>query len=213
MNAGPSLVAQGYDKASYSGLTDNSFMNNWLVLGPVNFATGGTTPDETQQRAAFDKDELTSVSLKGGKLPPGVKIGTKEYAFKPVSSQDGIIDFISVFGNVDYANAYALAEIKLEAPQKVVMGVGSDDDIKIFLNGTLVHSNWIARSTTPDDDMVILDLKKGSNQILVRVQNIAGGWSFAMRKIGPDIMNDHLVQASGRGDLDEVKRGLNMAPM
>ncbi len=136
MTAGPSLVAQGYDKASYSGLTENSFMNNWLVLGPVNFATGGTTPDETQQRAAFDKDELTSVSLKGGKLPSGVKIGAKEYAFKPVSSQSGIVDFISVFGNVDYANAYALAEIKLEAPQKVVMGVGSDDDIKIFLNGT-----------------------------------------------------------------------------
>jgi hypothetical protein len=45
---------------------------------------------------------------------------------------------------------------------KVLMGVGSDDDIKIFLNGTLVHSNWIARATTPDDDIVALDLKKAA---------------------------------------------------
>ncbi len=210
LNASTELDAQGYGKASYTVLTENSFMNNWLVLGPVKFGTAGTTPDEAQQRAAFDKDELTGVPFKGGKLPASVKIGSTEYAFKPVSTTNGIIDFVSVFGNVYYANAYALAEIKLEAPQKMVMGVGSDDDIKIFVNGTLVHKNWIARATTPDDDLVILDLKKGSNQILVIVQNIEGGWSFAMRRIGPGIVNDHLVQASGRGDLDEVKKSIEM---
>jgi CubicO group peptidase (beta-lactamase class C family) len=208
MNASPVLNGQSYENASYSDLTDNRFLNNWLVLGPVKFSPEGTTPDNAQQRAAFDKDELASVPLKGGKFPATIKIGTLEYSFKPVSSPDGIIDFTTVFGNVDYANAYALAEIKLEQPQKVVMGVGSDDGIKIFVNGSLVHSNWIARGIAPDDDIVVLDLKKGSNQILVRVQNIAGGWSFAMRKIGADILNEHLVQSSGRGDLDEVKKAL-----
>jgi CubicO group peptidase (beta-lactamase class C family) len=205
MNAGPVLNAQGYEKASYSVPADNIFMNNWMVLGPVKFGNTGTTPDESQQKAAFDKNELTSVPVKGGKLPASVKIGNTEYLFKPVSSQDGIIDFAKVFGNVDYAIAFALAEIKLETPMKVLMGVGSDDDIKIFVNGTLVHRNWIARATTPDDDMVVLDLKKGSNQILVEVQNIAGDWSFAMRKIGRDYINDHLVQSAGRGNLDDVK--------
>ncbi len=184
MNAGSVLNAQTYQKASYSALADNSFMNDWLVLGPVKFGTGGTTPDESQQRAAFDKNLLTSVPLKGGKLPARVKIGETEYSFKPVSSQDGIINFNAVLGTTDYAIAFALAEIKLEAPMKVLMGVGSDDDIKIFLNGTLVHSNWIARANTPDDDMVVLDLKKGSNQVIVEVQNITLDWSFAMRKIG-----------------------------
>ncbi len=205
MNAGSVLHAQTYGKASYSALADDIFMNNWLVLGPVKFGNSGTTPDESQQKAAFEKNELTSVPVKGGKLPASVKIGNTEYSFKTVSSQDGIIDFATVFGNVDYAIGYALAEIKLEAPMKVLMGVGSDDDIKIFVNGTLVHSNWIARATTPDDDMVALDLKKGSNQVLVEVQNIAGDWSFAMRKIGSNFINDHLVQAAGRGNLDDVK--------
>ena len=205
MNAGSVLHAQTYGKASYSALADDVFMNNWLALGPVKFGNSGTTPDESQQKAAFEKNELTSVPVKGGKLPASVKIGNTEYSFKPVSSQDGIIDFATVLGNVDYAIGYALAEIKLEAPMKVLMGVGSDDDIKIFVNGTLVHSNWIARATTPDDDMVALDLKKGSNQVLVEVQNIAGDWSFAMRKIGSNFINDHLVQSAGRGNLDDVK--------
>jgi CubicO group peptidase (beta-lactamase class C family) len=205
MTAGHATYAQTYQKASYTVLADNSFMKDWLVLGPLKFGNGGTTPDESRQKAAFDKNELTSIPLKGGKLPASVKIGGMEYSFKPVRSQDGIIDFNALLGNTDYAIAYALAEIKLEAPMKAIMGVGSDDDIKIFLNGTLVHSNWIARALTPDDDIVVFDLKKGSNQILVEVQNITSGWSFAMRKIGSDVVNDHLVQSAGRGNLDDVK--------
>lgn len=175
MNAPFALNGQTYEKASYSALTDNSFLNNWLVLGPVKFDSSVASPDEIQQKAAFDKDELTSVPLKGGKLPASVKIGNLQYSLKAVSSPNGIIDFINVLGNEDYSTAFALAEIKLEAPMKVLMGVGSDDDIKIFVNGTLVLSNWIARATIPDDDLVILDLKKGSNQVLVKVQNITGG--------------------------------------
>jgi CubicO group peptidase (beta-lactamase class C family) len=205
MGTGWLLHAQSYEKASYPGLTENSFMNNWLVLGPVKFTGSGTSPDESGQRAAFDKDELTAVTLKSGKLPATLKIGNTDYSFKPASSQDGIIDFIKIFGDGDYSIAYALAEIVTEAPMKVIMGVGSDDDIKIFLNGTLVHSNWIARATTPDDDIITFDLKKGSNQVLVKVQNITGGWSFAMRKVGSAVINDHLVQSAGRGNLDDVK--------
>ncbi len=205
MNAGMVLQAQTYGKASYTVLADDSFMNNWLVLGPVYFGTSGTTPDESQQKAAFDKNELTTVPLKGGKLPASVKIANKEYSFKPVSSPDGIIDFAAVLGNADYAIAYAIAEINLEAPMKVLMGVGSDDDIKIFVNGIMAHSNWIARATVPDDDMVMLDLKKGSNQVIVEVQNIASGWSFAMRKVGMNTLGDHLVKSAGMGNLDDVK--------
>jgi hypothetical protein len=184
LNSGWNLHAQTYQKASYSVLTDNSFMIDWLVLGPVKITSGSTIPDESQQRAAFDKNLLVSVPIKGGKLPSRVKIGDMEYAFKPVSFPDGIINFGTALGNTEYAIAFAMAEIRLEAPMKVLMGVGSDDDIKIFLNGVLVHSNWIARGNTPDDDIVALDLKKGSNQLLVEVQNIQGDWSFAMRKIG-----------------------------
>jgi CubicO group peptidase (beta-lactamase class C family) len=195
----------GYAEASYTGLSDNDFMKNWLVLGPVKIDTGVVNPDDNKQKEAFDKDMLTSVIVQPKKVLSKIKIGDTSYSWKPAKCENGIVDFVNLFGQFNYAMAYALAEIKMDAPAKILVGLGSDDGIKLFVNGTLVHSNWIPRATTPDDDMVTLDLIKGSNQILVKVQNIESGWSFTMRKLGKDIPSKLLIESSGKGNLDNVK--------
>jgi CubicO group peptidase (beta-lactamase class C family) len=199
------IPATGYAEASYSNLTDNAFMKNWWIIGPVKIKGIGTNPEDQKQKEYFDKDELTSVTVNPKKELAPIKIGDTTLAWKSVKCKDSIIDFIKLFGQRDYTVAYALAEIKMDAPAKIMVGIGSDDGIKLFVNGVLVHTNWIGRATTPDDDMVILDLKKGSNQLLVKVQNMAYGWSFCMRKLGKDIMGKLLVASSGKGNLDNVK--------
>ena len=195
----------GYSSATYSGLSDNEFLKNWLILGPVKADETGKAPDEAGQRAFFDQDPLTSILVQSSKTLPKVKIGKTEYSWKPVKSESGVVDLVKLVGQFNYSSAYALAEIRMDAPAKVLMGVGSDDDIKIFLNGVLVHSNWIARGINPDDDIVSLDLKKGSNQILLKVQNIEQSWSFAIRKLGKDNLSKLLNESAGRGNFDNVK--------
>lgn len=197
--------APGYAEASYSGLSDNEFMKNWEVIGPVIIRDIGTSPDDKKQKEAFDKDPFTSITVNPKKELAPVKIGDTSYAWKPVKFENGIIDFIKLFGQRNYAVAYALAEIKMDAPAKILVGLGSDDGIKVFVNGALVHTNWMGRATTPDDDIVILNLKKGSNQVLVKVQNMEYGWSFCMRKPGKDGMGKLLIASSGKGNLDYVK--------
>lgn len=197
--------ALGYAEASYSGLSENDFLKNWLVLGPVKIDTSGVNPDDNKQKEAFDKDLLTSVIVQPKKALSKLKIGDADYSWKPAKCKNGIVDFVNLFGQFNYSVAYALAEIKMNAPAKMLVGLGSDDGIKLFVNGTLVHSNWIPRAMTPDDDIVTLDLKKGSNQILVKVQNIESDWSFTMRKLGKDIQSKLLIESSGKGNLDNVK--------
>ena len=195
----------GYAEASYSGLSDNDFMKNWLVLGPIKIDSSAINPDNNKQKEAFDKDALTSVIAQPKKTLSKVTIGNTTYAWKPAKCENGIVDFVNLFGQFNYSVAYALAEIKMEAPAKILVGVGSDDGIKIFVNGKLVHSNWIARALNPDDDMITLDLNKGSNQILIKVQNIDGDWSFTLRKLGKDILSKLLIESAGKGNLDNVK--------
>lgn len=202
---GNSTLTTGYSEASYSGLTDNEFLKNWLVAGPVKVSRTTGMPDDNTQKQCFEKDELTTVAVNAKKSLTPVKIGDSTYAWQLVKSSEPVVDFISLFGQRDFATAYALAEVKMDAPAKVLMGVGSDDGIKIFVNGSLVHTNWIGRGTIADDDLVVLDLKKGSNQVLVKVQNMNYGWSFTMRKAGRDIVNDLLVLSAGKGNLDNVK--------
>lgn len=203
-NSAPALSA-GYSEASYSGLTDNEFLKNWLVAGPVKVSRATGIPEDKIQKQCFEKDEITAVAVNAKKSLTPVKIGDSTYAWQLVKSSEPVVDFISLYGQRDYSTAYALAEVKMDAPAKVLFGVGSDDGIKIFVNGNLVHTNWIGRGTVADDDLVLLDLKKGSNQIMVKVQNMNYGWSFTMRKTGKDIINDLLVRSAGKGNLDNVK--------
>ncbi|WP_321426788.1 serine hydrolase [uncultured Bacteroides sp.] len=195
----------GYAEASYSSLPDNEFMKNWLLLGPININETKAKLDDNKQKEFFDKDVLTSVIVQPNKALTKVKIDNSEYTWKPFKGEEKSIDFIKQFGQLNYSIVYALAEIKMKAPAKIIVGIGSDDAVKLFLNGKLVHQNWIGRALTPDDDIVILDLKKGSNQILLKIQNMEYDWSFCMRKLGKDILNGLLVESSGKGNLDNVK--------
>lgn len=198
-------AATGYGDATYSGLSDDVFMKSWMVLGPVKIDKTVTNPNENKQKEAFENDLLTSFVVQPKKNLANVKLGDTIYAWKAVKFEDGIIDFDKLFNQLDFSIGYALAEIKMDNPEKVLVGIGSDDGVKVFLNGKLVHSNWIGRALKKDDDILFLDLKKGSNQILIKVQDMQYDWSFCIRKLGKNTLNANLVEASGSGNLDKVK--------
>jgi hypothetical protein len=123
-----------YGEASYASLGDNQFMKNWLILGPVRLTRQGSSPTADEQKQAFDQDELTSVEVQRQKKLSFVKIGDSSYTWKLVKSDKDIVDFIQLYGQVNYAVAYALAEIKMDAPAKILIGLGSDDGTKLYLN-------------------------------------------------------------------------------
>jgi CubicO group peptidase (beta-lactamase class C family) len=203
------ITCTGYGDAAYSGLTENEFLKNWLILDPVRINTSGAIPDNDAQRAAFDQDLFTEIRILQNKPVGKIKIDKTEYSWKSVKSDNDVVDFVKLFGQVNYAIGYAVAEIKMDAPSKVWVGVGSDDGIKIFLNGKIVHTHWIARGIKQDDDIVELDLNKGSNQLLIKLQNIDQGWGFEIRRLGKDKLADLFDESSGNGNLNNVKMLLN----
>ncbi len=196
---------KGYGEATYKGLIENEFLKNWLILNPVKITEDTIKPDDKVQKEAFDKDHFSSIRISKDEYLRNVIIGDKEFSWKMVKNEDDAIDLNQVLGETNFAIAYALAEIIMDSPAKILMGIGSDDGIKIFLNGKLVHENWIPRPVNKDDDIISLDLKKGSNQILLKVQNMEYGWGFTIRPLGKDILADKLIESSGNGNLDNVR--------
>lgn len=61
------------------------------------------------------------------------------------------------------------------------LGIGSDDGVKVWVNGELVNDQWIRRISRLDDDVIPLKLRKGKNPILIKIQNMQGHWSFTAR--------------------------------
>ncbi len=67
--------------------------------------------------------------------------------------------------------------VSLESPrqQKTTMLVGSDDEVKVWLNGEVVHYNPVLRGAGDYQDAFPVKLKKGTNVLLVAVSNRGHG--------------------------------------
>jgi hypothetical protein len=104
----------------------------------------------------------------------------QKYTWERVKARDGYVDLLEG-GSHDYCVGYAWTE--LEAPQALDgwLGIGSDDGIKIWLNGELVHDRWVRRISRIDDDIVPLHLRAGRNGLLIKIQNATIDWSFICR--------------------------------
>ena len=72
---------------------------------------------------------------------------------------------------------YRLIESPID--QDVDLALGSDDAIKVWVNGAIVHSNFVSRGAALAQDTARASLKKGSNEILIKVVNGGGPSGFA----------------------------------
>ena len=80
---------------------------------------------------------------------------------------------------LDYHSAYALINIVSVRDRKnVAMGVGSDDSVKVWLNGKVVHVNNVDRGTTGIQDLFRVNLKAGDNLLLVKVSDNLWNWGM-----------------------------------
>src|SRR2546427_7165101 len=127
------------DPATYTGLKPDEFMRNWLVLKsiPVSPEKSGELAEEVQKKA-FAEDSLKGEGGEAKARPrPGLKktIGGRELEWESVKSRSDVIDLKGGNSTSDYAIAYAWAEIELPEKTKGVLGLGSDDAVKVWLNG------------------------------------------------------------------------------
>jgi GH35 family endo-1,4-beta-xylanase len=76
-----------------------------------------------------------------------------------------------------------LAGTFFEAPAagKYTLRIGSDDAVRVEIDGHVVHSNVVRRAWTPDQDRVKVQLAKGWHRMLVRVVNYSGDWAVSVR--------------------------------
>jgi hypothetical protein len=80
--------------------------------------------------------------------------------------------------NAENAAAYVRTILTATSDRRLSLFVGSDDSIKVWLNGKLVHQNRVFRGVDGTPDEVVVDLKKGDNTFLAKVTNGGGPDGF-----------------------------------
>ena len=85
---------------------------------------------------------------------------------------------------------YAKTTIESDRDQVKKLYLGYSDEISVFLNGKILFRGRSAQNfrdpgflgiVNPEDDAVYLPLKKGSNELLLAVSELGGGWGFICR--------------------------------
>jgi mono/diheme cytochrome c family protein len=78
----------------------------------------------------------------------------------------------------DKCATYLFRTVRVDRRQPLTLYLGSDDGIKVWINGKLVHSNILVRVVAPNQDRVPIVLQPGENQILLKIVNLQGGYGF-----------------------------------
>ena len=88
------------------------------------------------------------------------------------------ISLAKLFKPSDEDVVYARRLFNLEENANLKIGLGSNDGVKMWINGKLVHSNIVARTALPNDDVVTAPFNKGENVVLLKIDQLGGGWGF-----------------------------------
>ncbi len=195
--------------ASYPVLEAGVFMTRWLVCGPFPVAEGNerAAVDEKTQRQAFYRDYLVQ---HGGEaaIEPNERMvhqyNGKEYKWQRLAGRGPELDLTRLWPN-DYVVAYAWAEFDMPQATRAPLAIGSDDAVKVWLNGEQVHENWADRPVRPDDDLVFVRFKAGRNRLLLKIQNGRAPWGFVCRLADSKVINERLLTAVTQAEWGRVR--------
>ena len=113
----------------------------------------------------------------------GAPVGDSVWTLHKLSptGRDNINDMVKAaglgIGDIDYHVAYGSIALDTPREQRTEMFAGSDDAVKVWLNGELVHNNPVDRPANDFQESFPVTLKKGKNILLVVVYEGWGEWS------------------------------------
>jgi len=126
----------------------------------------------------FTKDGIAAEDLLDTVFPPE-NPGAGNVEWHPVQAAPDkpcMVDLLKAVGGENRA-AYLKAVVKSPVAQEAELSLGSDDGVKVWLNGRQVHANNAARGYEPDQDRVSVKLAKGENVLLLKVTQGGGDWA------------------------------------
>jgi hypothetical protein len=114
----------------------------------------------------------------------------KAVQWKPLKKGVGreSINLEAGVGGEEKCCVYVRTTLLAPSAQSVRLSLGSDDGIKAWVNGKLVHDHWVTRGVGTGQDMAEADLAKGANVLLLKISNEGTNWAFSCAVTQPNGM-------------------------
>ena len=153
---------------SSAAMTPDGYILAWMLSGPY-------TQEGKGGGELFDVAFAPEKAGGGGEWRPVVV----------PRETSGLVEMDKILGGQDRV-AYLRTEVSSARAQDAMLELGSDDGIRVWVNGQQVHANNATRPCSPGSDKAKIKLKAGPNTILMKVTQGGGEWSAIARLCGPD---------------------------
>jgi hypothetical protein len=149
------------------------FVKNWKIIGPFE-APGGNGlrtvyPPETEM-------DFTKTYPTGS----GTQTGWKDYEISV-----NTIDFIKVLNAPSFGLkqgvVYAHTLVNAKEDGEILLLLGSNDDPVVWINNKEVHRIEVGRGVQACQDIILVPVRKGKNDILVKVNQRGGSWGLNLQ--------------------------------
>ncbi|MDP6599597.1 MAG: carboxypeptidase regulatory-like domain-containing protein, partial [Candidatus Poribacteria bacterium] len=157
----------------------------WMIAPAEEPGRGGSQATDFDSLQVASGGEVTEEIVAKRGAMPGQKIGDYAWTWGTITPTgwDNIQETVNRIGlsqdsDLNYISSYALLIFNAEEERNVTMRVGSDDSVKIWLNGEVVHKNPVDRGAEDFQDEFQADIKDGTNLLLVKVCEHGGEWSM-----------------------------------
>ena len=208
---GVCVAAASGETPVYSDEPTGQYFREWLLCGPFPSLVGGDTNAQAIRRSGMYTDFLKS---HGGESAPNVVQGQVESfeggscAWTRHTAQEDAVDLVAAISPAANVVAYAYCEVDSAKAQPCVLALGSNDGVRVWLNGESVWERPGPRGLKPDGDLVPVGLKQGRNTLLLKIDQYGNRWGLTCRLL--PLGDPSLAQ---RFDLFGVTTDPNGAPV
>ncbi len=167
---------------------EKKFIPEWLIIGPF------PNPRESDvKRFGLDTVYAPEKEIEPEKIYSGAEGQRVRWSLEK-TPESGYFSLYKKFTPYEFVVAYAFTYVRSPKDQVLPLLLGSDDGVKVFLNDKEVHRFLGVRVAVPDQDRVMLPLKKGWNKLLIKIENNFGGYAFYARIVDLDQTLEYSVK-------------------
>ena len=157
------------------GKIKGGLIKNWYIVGPFD-----NTNDEGYYRCYEPENHIDlNVAYNGA--------NGQSIRWQKTSPNKGeYLDFTQIFAENEEGVVYAFVKVQSEKGVVAPLLLGSNDAAIVWVNGVQVYRLHQHRSAKPGDDLIIAHLRKGVNTILVKIDQVGGGWGLYLHILDKD---------------------------
>jgi hypothetical protein len=155
----------------------DGYIRHWVMLAPI------AIPERKSCAEALLEEQIKGEATLRPRAGDTIRTGGKELTWRNITASTNYFDFNAVLNSADdHVAGFIVTYLECDqARTNVTMTLGSNDQGRLYLNGTDIYAFTEARTLELDADKGRVNLNPGVNVVVFKIINEQGNWQGAMR--------------------------------